>query len=195
MTGLGTEVDTAVALIKLEPGGRQGSMKPKRRIVTSVGVVALVAACLPVGAQANPLLSGYGGPGQGNQSILGASLLNGRGGGGGGSGTLAVAAANGSGSDESASGTVATPAGAHPNKQSGASARGHAGAQRRSPRHPLDVEGAYRALERTASVSGDGALGLSGSQIALIAVVMALLAMIGVVTWRVARPWPAKGHG
>jgi hypothetical protein len=155
--------------------------------------VAVAAACLPAGAQANPLLSGYGGPGQGNQAILGAALLNGRGG-GGGSGTLAAASSSGSPSGESASRTVAAPS----HKPSGSgSARGHAGAQRQAPapRHPLDLQSTYRDLERSANVSGDGALGLSGSEIALIAVVLGLLAMIGTVTWRVARPRPAKGHG
>src|SRR2546430_16064392 len=66
----------------MEPGGRQGSMKTHRRIITSVGLLLTAAACMPATAHANPLLSGYGGPGQGNQAILGATLLNGRGGGG-----------------------------------------------------------------------------------------------------------------
>jgi hypothetical protein len=167
-------------------------MKAQRRIISSVGLVAVAAACLPAGAQASPLLSGYGGPGQGNQAIIGAALLNGRGG-GGGSGTLATSS-NGSLSGESASGTAAAQA----HKSSGGgSSRGHAGAQRQAPapRRPLDLEGSYRALERSANVSGDGALGLSGSEVALIGVVLALLALIGTVTWRVARPRPAKGHG
>src|SRR5438067_9571202 len=107
-----------VALIKLEPGGRQGSMKTQRRIIGSVGVVVLVAACLAASAQANPLLSGYGGPGQGNQAILGATLLKG-GGGGGGSGTLAAATSSGSVSEESASGTVPAPASAQLQTSSG----------------------------------------------------------------------------
>jgi len=154
----------------------------------------VAAACMPIAAQANPLLSGYGGPGQGNQAILGAALLKG-GGGGGGSGTLATVTSSGSASDESASGTVAVPAPAQSQTPSRGSSRGHAGAQRPAPRHPLDPEGAYRALERSANVSGDGGLGLSGSEIALIAVVLVVLAMIGTVTWRVARPRPAKGHG
>jgi hypothetical protein len=168
-------------------------MKAQRRIISSVGLVAVAAACLPAGAQANPLLSGYGGPGQGNQAILGATLLNGRGG-GGGSGTLAAASSSGSLSGESASGTAAPQA----HKSSGGgSSRGHAGAQRQAPapRRPPDLESSYRALERSANVSGDGALGLSGSEVALIGVVLALLALIGTVTWRVARPRPAKGHG
>jgi hypothetical protein len=170
-------------------------MKAQRRIITSVGVVVVAAACLPAGVQANPLLSGYGGPGQGNQAILGATLLKG-GGGGGGSGTLATASSDGSVSDESASGSVAAPAGAQSPKPSGGGpARGHAIAQRQASRHPVDPESAYRALERSANVSSDHALGLSGSEIALIAVVLAVLAMIGTVTWRVARPRPAKGHG
>lgn len=70
-------------------------------------------------ASASTLLSGYGGPGQGNQASLGSALLNGpkgggrnsRGGSGGGSaasastGSSASAGAGGGGSEQAASGT------------------------------------------------------------------------------------------
>lgn len=49
-----------------------------------IGTLVLLVA-LPAVAQASPLLSGYGGPGQGSQAILGAALVNGPSGGGGGS--------------------------------------------------------------------------------------------------------------
>jgi hypothetical protein len=57
-------------------------------------LIAAITACVAAGAAiapaaiANPLLSGYGGPGQGDQAILGAALVNGpKGGGGSSSGT------------------------------------------------------------------------------------------------------------
>src|SRR5207253_1711120 len=99
-----------VACIKLEPGGKQGSMTTHRRIITSVGLLMVAAACTPAAAHGNPLLSGYGGPGQGNQAILGATLLNGPGG-GGSSGTVAAATSSGHVSGEGTSTTGAAPHG------------------------------------------------------------------------------------
>ena len=57
----------------------QGSMKTDR-ITIRTAALALVAAlavsaAAPLVAHAGPLLSGYGGPGQGNQAILGSTLL------------------------------------------------------------------------------------------------------------------------
>ena len=52
--------------------------------IVGLSVAALVAP--PGIAVANPLLSGYGGPGQGSQAILGSALGNGPPGGGGGGG-------------------------------------------------------------------------------------------------------------
>jgi hypothetical protein len=168
-------------------------MKAQRRIIRSVGVGVVVAACLPaVGAQANPLLSGYGGPGQGNQAILGAKLLNGPGG-GGGSGAVSAASSNGEGASGNSTATASTPSGSAPRAGAGGSARAH---QRRAPaaRRSLDPESTYRALERSANVSSDGSLGLSGSEVALAIVALAALALLGALTRWAARARPAKGH-
>ena len=159
----------------------------------------VAATCMPIAAQANPLLSGYGGPGQGNQAILGATLLSGSGG-GGSSGAAAAASSRGYVSGEGTSTTGAARRGSQaagsPKAAGGASSRPARAVHRQSSTaRRQDPESIYRALERSANVSGDGALGLSGSEITLIAVVLAVLAMIGTVTWRVARPRPAKGHG
>ena len=51
----------------------QGSMKSQRGGPMLIGTLLLLVA-LPASAQASPLLSGYGGPGQGTQAILGAAL-------------------------------------------------------------------------------------------------------------------------
>src|SRR5258705_13375486 len=62
-------------------------MKSRRKITPIIAGLAAATALIPASAQASSVLSGYGGPGQGNQVILGAALLNGpRGGSGGGSG-------------------------------------------------------------------------------------------------------------
>ena len=85
-------------------------MTTHRRIITSVGFVLAAASWLPAVAHANPLLSGYGGPGQGNQAILGATLLNGSGG-GGSSGAAAAASSRGYVSGEGTSTTGAARGG------------------------------------------------------------------------------------
>src|SRR5262249_48861065 len=64
---------------------RQGSMRIHRASALAIALlVTLTGAASAAGS--SPLLSGYGGPGQGNQAILGSALLNGGRNGGGGSG-------------------------------------------------------------------------------------------------------------
>ena len=60
-------------------------MTKHRRIVWTGVIVAALSAGASTAASAGSLLSGYGGPGQGSQAILGSTLVNGRSGGGGGS--------------------------------------------------------------------------------------------------------------
>jgi hypothetical protein len=60
-------------------------MKCQRTIVSTLALFAGLCACAPATALAGaPLLSGYGGPGAGAQTIVGAALVNGPGGGSGG---------------------------------------------------------------------------------------------------------------
>jgi hypothetical protein len=65
-------------------------MRTDRKIVLFTGVAVVFALALPAFAAAGSLLSGYGGPGQGSQQLLGSTLIgasSGGGGSGGGSGT------------------------------------------------------------------------------------------------------------
>jgi hypothetical protein len=62
-------------------------MNRHRKIIFIGGVLAALMAVSPTLASASSLLSGYGGPGQGNQAILGSALLNGPRGGGGSAGS------------------------------------------------------------------------------------------------------------
>src|SRR5689334_11908571 len=56
-------------------------MKSQRRLIFVAALMAAgVLACAPAGAQASWLLSGYGGPGQGSQALLGATLIGAGGG-------------------------------------------------------------------------------------------------------------------
>ncbi len=65
---------------------KAGSMTRAQVFASTTALVAALSVAGPEAAQAGSLLSGYGGPGQGNQAILGSALLNGPRSGGGGSG-------------------------------------------------------------------------------------------------------------
>ncbi len=147
------------------------------------------AIACPTGAVASPLLSGYGGPGQGPQAILGSTLLNGASGGGGSSGS-------GAASLSSAPAATQAPAGAraagslqqarrsgarHPDgSASGARGQGSAG---RAGRIGSSGAALYPAFEPSAST---GALGLSGQNLLLIALALAGVALLAALTVRLA---------
>lgn len=66
--------------------------------VALIGVFVVGPTVGPAAASASPLLSGYGGPGQGNQAILGSTLLNEPPSGGGPSGTAGGGSSSAAGS-------------------------------------------------------------------------------------------------
>ncbi|HEY1834670.1 MAG TPA: hypothetical protein VGG08_09555, partial [Solirubrobacteraceae bacterium] len=79
-------------------------MRSHRKTTPIAAVLTLALAALaPSAASANPLLSGYGGPGQGDQAIIGAALVNGPGQGGSGGG-------GGGGGGEAPAGSVSLEA-------------------------------------------------------------------------------------
>jgi hypothetical protein len=142
----------------------------------AVGLASAWAA-VPATAHAGPLLSGYGGPGQGNQAILGSALLGGSAGGSGTSG------GGGSGSRGGSSSAAHSRTATH----------GAAGTLGSSKRADALAGGAssYPAVEPTASRSGP-ALGLSGADLAYILLAAAALALTGALTRRIARTRAAK---
>jgi hypothetical protein len=71
---------------------RQGRVRRRKTILISGIIVALSSGSVPAGASASSLLSGYGGPGEGNQAILGSTLLGGPSGGSGGGPTAGAPA-------------------------------------------------------------------------------------------------------
>jgi hypothetical protein len=173
----------------------QGSMKTDRRIVRTAGLLAAVAlfAATPVAAHAGPLLSGYGGPGQGNQAILGSTLLGGGSGGGssgagGGTGQAATATALASGS--SAAPTSGASGTGHPTRAGHAAGglRAHYAAPGAGALKPVS----YPAVEPTAGTAGG--LSLSGADISFVVLAAAALAITGALTRRMVRTRPAKGH-
>jgi hypothetical protein len=168
-------------------------MKKHRTITPLVGLCLAFCLAAPVVAQANPILSGYGGPGQGNQAILGSALLNGPAGGGGGSGSGSGGGGSaGSGlSGENGSSTTATSAGSaggHSGASKQSSAHGRSGTRASSPQRiaqpRLDPASAYLAAEQGHSVGQSGALGLGGQDLLYIILVLGALTLAAVFTRR-----------
>ena len=168
----------------LEPGGTQGRdrMKTTRTTFPLVVGFAAVWMLLPASAAANPLLSGYGGPGEGNQVILGSQLLTpppGNGG-GGGAGSLA------SGEPPSAPASAgATASGAVPSPGRPAAA-GH-GRTNVNPGGPLRaLTPIYPSPAGENLAAKSHTLGLSGEDLALLILAVCGLLAIALASARLA---------
>jgi hypothetical protein len=168
-------------------------MTSHRTISLILGLLALLMTVAPSSAFASTLLSGYGGPGQGSQAILGSALLNGpRGGGGPGGGSTATSDRGGqAGSPGSAStgeGSAGVRRGATPIRPT---ALGHGGQAANGATDASSSGGAasaYFAVERDGAARPDsGTLGLSGEDLLYILLVLAALAFMGVLTKRLTR--------
>jgi hypothetical protein len=165
-------------------------------------LVLAVSLCAVDAAQAGSLLSGYGGPGQGNQAILGSTLLGGRSGGGGSGGSAGgggeTGSANGSGALTSqGSGSVAaTGAGGVPGGHARATAHHNAARTPASARNrPAAAAPAAATLTPAAASVKEGSqpLGLSSHDLLYALLVLVLLAATAVLTLRLARPGPRSG--
>jgi hypothetical protein len=180
-------------------------MKRHRTIICIGGLLVAFSASMPAAASASSLLSGYGGPGQGNQAILGSALLNSpKGGGGGSAGTsdssTSLAAepserSSGSANTETGSGAQPAPRGSGGSgKESSSGARGSSkgGAQRKGrgrsrTGQPAVAASFYPASERVPASQQGTALGLSGDDLLYIVLGAAALAFVGVLTRRLSR--------
>jgi hypothetical protein len=175
------------------------------RVAGTIAMLLLAAAwaAVPATAAGSPLLSGYGGPGEGEQAILGSALLGSpnRGGGGGGPGSASLAAGNPS-SAQQASNALAAPV------ARGNAARSRSGARARGPRHPLGAStvpgtSVVRAKNRPGAATGlapaaiRGAsltsadssqpLGLSGLDLVYMLLALGALVLTGVLTVKLTR--------
>ncbi|HEY3865227.1 MAG TPA: hypothetical protein VGL54_03980 [Solirubrobacteraceae bacterium] len=193
------------------------------RTITStlLSALLLTAVALPSDAFAGPLLSGYGGPGDGNQVILGSTVIGGAGGGGGSAGGSSgsngpSSGANGSSSSASSSssstgeepgaqgggGSAAVPGsggrGSSPRRGGSRVAGGAAAARHGSGAAARSAARADLVLSRhDASLSasaGSVALGLSGEDLWYVLLALAALAFTGFVTRRLARA-PTRPEG
>jgi hypothetical protein len=176
-------------------------MTRHRTIILIVGCLVAFGTAPSDAALASSLLSGYGGPGQGNQAILGSALLNrpggGSGSGGSGSGdssSLASSAGSSTTSSEAAasSGTGSSnQTGAGPKTSSSRATGAHRGSQadRSTVRStsPPSIADVYAAAERGRPAPSTPAFGLSGTDLLLIVLVLGMLALIGVLSRRLTR--------
>ena len=179
---------TRVLLKPQKTHGREGTMR-HQRIISIVAFVALLLALLPSAAFANSLLSGYGGPGEGNQAILGSALLNAPKGGGGGG-----ASAGQSSSSQPTETSATQTGGSSGTSKQGSSTRRTAHA--RSGKHATaggKTSGSttssviYPASSREVTTGGSRTLGLSGADLAYIILALGVLALTGFLTLRLTR--------
>jgi hypothetical protein len=177
----------------------QGSTTIRRTIIRTVALVLGASALFPLAADASTLLSGYGGPGQGNQAILGSALVNGpRSGGGGGSGAAGGSATTASASSLAAtgSGVAEAPTASAAPKTSGPLGKRSPGPARRhvsaagTRQNPLAGRASpavnYPAVERGAGHTSV-ALGLSGEQLLYAILAFGTLMSLALLTSRLAR--------
>lgn len=185
-------------------------MRAKRTITTTVVCLMSLSAAMPSAAAASSLLSGYGGPGQGNQAILGSALLNvPNNGGGSGSGGSPGGRSRAGESSNSGASAAAPRSGAAPgsgvagagrvNETSAAFHAGaHALARARRGSHATGeigvasvaaqagAAGYHPTQTRPASV-GSEPLGLRGAYFLYILLGLVALALIAVLTKRMTR--------
>ncbi|HEX3911682.1 MAG TPA: hypothetical protein VHW67_13385 [Solirubrobacteraceae bacterium] len=192
-------------------------MRTHRTVIFIGALLAALAVALPASATASSLLSGYGGPGQGNQAILGSALVNGpRGGGGGGgssdssgsSGESAASSSQAASSESSASGSPGSGSSGGSGGSAGARHSSH-GATRASRHEAAKAQGGagtpaagtgtttaaasfYPAAERTPAGEG-GVLGLSSSDLIYVILGFAVLVFLGVLTGRLGRGSVSEG--
>lgn len=178
-------------------------MKNHSTIITALALMAMFA--MPSSALAgSPLLSGYGGPGAGEQQIVGGGLVGGgRGGSNGGSGggsSSGSAQSQPAGQTEAAGNGAQQPeTGSHGQGHRSAAAAGkgmHNRSDARSPRRSSSASGAgarrsngstqkrpatnVRAIELASATS---TLGLSGSDVLMVVSAAVALIAIAAATW------------
>jgi hypothetical protein len=175
-------------------------MTAHRTIKPTIAFLVALSAAWPAAACADPLLSGYGGPGAGSQVIIGSTLVNGRGGGGGGSapaGESSTGTSSGVGV-EAAAGAVTTvgsrASGTGP--KSPAAGRHTAGAARTPSGTGSAASGpAPLGIRPTHVAVGSETLGLSHEDLLYILLALGAIAFTGVLTWRLTRATADRSQG
>lgn len=187
-------------------------MSPDIKIASSFFTALAVGVFAPTTSAASPLLSGYGGPGAGEQVIIGSALLNGPSGsrdGGSGKGGPSIGGSGSLANSGRQTGKTATGLGAETPSQS-AGAGSTTGARRATANAGVGtgrqqgaaVGGGLREASGAAGAqdgfvyprepssqlaSDSSVLGLSSGQLLLGGVVALALAVLGLATVRVVR--------
>ncbi|MGD1058795.1 MAG: hypothetical protein ABR992_15430 [Solirubrobacteraceae bacterium] len=183
-------------------------MSGTRRTIIKLTLIVLVVAVLtPAAASAGSLLSGYGGPGEGNQAILGSALLNGPSSKGGSGGSGGAAGAGRSGSYGSLIASADEGRAANSSHGSGGSTRSSSARSSKSGSKQRQVKAGAEKASNSASppytqtnrpstqASSGGSsqpLGLSGADLLYILLALVVLALTGVLTRGLVR---ANVHG
>jgi hypothetical protein len=190
-------------------------MRRQRLTITATLLALAGLSMAPAFASAaGPLLSGYGGPGQGNQAILGSAVVNGgsgggsKGSGGGGSSSSGSSSLSGGGYSSAGAGTTTSSAGtasrsaAGPDAKAGApAAASHSSGKQAKP----TLAGTYKSgaaasggsSSLTASrgaVGGSQTLGLSGADILYVLLAFGVLVFTGLLTRSLARDPSGPGR-
>jgi hypothetical protein len=173
-------------------------MTPHRLSRTAATLLTIGATLIaPAAASAGSLLSGYGGPGQGNQEILGGGVVGGpSGGGGSGSGGQAGAPAAATAASLALPASAAAATQTHAGTEPGSAAHSGSGATgartRRSRPTAAGAQGVAhaRALNLAparAASDGSPTAGLSGGDVVYIVLALAVLALTAALTWSLTR--------
>jgi hypothetical protein len=171
-------------------------MNRKIRIASALALTGFLSASAPMAASAgSPLLSGYGGPGSGEQAIVGSTFLAGPhgGAGSGGSGGAGLSGSGGvlsggRGSTSTGAGGGRAGSGGSSSARRGAGSGGASQAGAQAGRAGTSAL-VYPSSLRSAS-AGSSALGISGGNLVLPAGIIATLALVGTLTIRLARLQP-----
>jgi hypothetical protein len=167
-------------------------MRINRKITPTIALLLALSAAGPATSSASSLLSGYGGPGQGNQAILGSGLVNGPSGGGGGPAAGSQTPAVVSGSTANSGSPSAPGSGGHKHTA--------AGSKRSSaPAGPASApsSASYQAYERAASTQrgiDSGLLGLSSGDLLLIVLALGALLSTAFIARGLARSHGPRRH-
>jgi hypothetical protein len=183
-------------------------MTNHRTILMTLISLTVMSCATPSSVLAGPLLSGYGGPGEGNQEILGSALLGGGGASGGSSGLTGSSGSTGS-SPGAAAETAGGQSGRSQSNGPATGSSGHGSTSGGRPKGAVRGRGADSRDNTTESSGGDiraypvsssrsipGAsdtLGLSGADLAYIFLTLCALAFTGVLTKRLAQAVGPEG--
>lgn len=180
-------------------------MKNHRIISYSCAAAVAVVLALPVAAQAgSSTLSGYGGPGEGNQAVLGSALVGGHGG-GGNSGAGSGSQGGGAGAEGSATGATVESGTSQGQSAQGArepsssSATSSAGAGKAKPHNrsktasgtsgrpqgqPAAASSYYPAAEHVPAGGQGTVLGLTADDLLYVILGLVILVLVGLFTRR-----------